>query len=62
MHLYAFLRRIPKVELHNHLQGTVRAKTFVEIAAKNGVKLPSYGQPEELYEREDTIPGLVVLQ
>ena len=30
---------IPKVHLHCHLEGTLRAKTFVELAAKHGVPL-----------------------
>lgn len=57
MHLHTFLRSIPKVELHNHLQGTVRAKTFVEIAAKHKVSLPAYDQPEDLYGRIDLKTG-----
>jgi adenosine deaminase len=59
MDLRTFLRKIPKVELHCHLQGTVRATTLVEIAAKHKVTLPPYDQPEELYERDTTrIPSV----
>jgi adenosine deaminase len=31
--------RIPKIHLHCHLEGCLRAATFVELAAKNGVPL-----------------------
>jgi len=38
---------IPKVHLHCHLEGTLRAETFVELAAKHGVPLryrPNVGE------------------
>lgn len=35
------LRTLPKVELHRHLEGTLRADTVHELAAKNGVALPT---------------------
>ena len=31
--------RIPKIHLHCHLEGTLRAATFVELAAKHRVPL-----------------------
>jgi aminodeoxyfutalosine deaminase len=31
----------PKVELHVHLEGTVRARTLLQIARRNGVTLPA---------------------
>ena len=36
----AFLRAIPKVELHCHLLGTVRAQTFIDFAQKAGAPIP----------------------
>lgn len=42
------LDRLPKVELHCHVEGTMRPRTVVELARKNGVPLPS-ADPTELY-------------
>jgi len=49
MDLQTFCNKIPKIELHCHLKGTVRAKTFVELAKKHRIPLPPYDQPEDLY-------------
>ncbi|WP_324650102.1 hypothetical protein [Georgenia sp. H159] len=35
-----YLRRMPKVDLHVHLTGTVRAETFAELAEREGLQLP----------------------
>ncbi len=40
----------PKIELHVHLEGTVRARTLLEIARRNGYALPA-----------DTVEGLASL-
>lgn len=34
-----FLRRLPKVQLHCHLEGTLRAATFLDLARRHGVAL-----------------------
>ena len=38
---------LPKVELHCHVEGTVRPATVVELAHKNGASLPT-DDPTEL--------------
>ena len=40
MSLATFVQRLPKVELHLHLEGAVSASTFAELAAANSVVLP----------------------
>ena len=37
-----FIRRIPKTDLHLHLDGSLRIPTLIELAKKQRVKLPSY--------------------
>ncbi|HVR29184.1 MAG TPA: adenosine deaminase [Thermoanaerobaculia bacterium] len=37
----AFLLRMPKVELHVHLEGTFRPATLLHLAKKNGIALPA---------------------
>lgn len=39
---------LPKVDLHCHVEGTMRPTTVVELAAKNGIALPT-SDPVELY-------------
>jgi len=48
-----FLRRVPKVELHCHVEGTVRASTATDQAKKHGVTLPT-DDVDKLYDY-DTI-------
>ncbi len=37
-----FLKRIPKADLHVHLDGSLRLSTLIELAKKEGVALPDY--------------------
>ena len=41
MSLERFLQRMPKVELHVHLEGSMRPKVLLELARRNGVELPA---------------------
>ncbi|NLX11623.1 MAG: adenosine deaminase [Chloroflexi bacterium] len=40
MSLDSYLQTMPKVELHVHLEGTVRPTTLLELACRNGIDLP----------------------
>ena len=46
--LDAALERLPKVELHCHVEGAIRPGTVIDLAAKNGLSLPTE-DPTELY-------------
>jgi len=43
----AFVRALPKVQLHCHLEGTVRAATFRELARRHGVESSRAAGPLE---------------
>lgn len=45
----AFLKAIPKTDLHVHLDGSLRLSTLIELAKRQGVQLPSE-TPEGLLE------------
>lgn len=51
------LEALPKVELHCHVEGTMRAETVADLAAKNGIALP-VADPTELY-RYDSLNGFL---
>jgi adenosine deaminase len=40
--LRAQLHALPKVDLHRHLEGSLRLQTLAEIAKEHGIDLPSY--------------------
>ena len=39
--LAQFIHRMPKVELHVHLEGALQPATLLELARRNGVALPA---------------------
>jgi adenosine deaminase len=41
MSLTEFIREMPKVELHVHLEGAVRPRTLLELAKRHNIELPS---------------------
>ncbi len=53
------LDRLPKVELHCHIEGTMRRETLVELVAASGHVLGT-SEPSELY-RYDSLDGFLKL-
>jgi len=40
--LRTFLKEMPKIDLHRHLEGSLRLQTLAEIAIEHGIDLPAY--------------------
>lgn len=55
MSLMQFIRQMPKVELHVHLEGSIRPSTLLELARRHGEELPARTVEElqEWYEFRD---------
>ncbi|HOX23902.1 MAG TPA: adenosine deaminase family protein, partial [Elusimicrobiales bacterium] len=48
-----FIKKIPKSDLHLHLDGSLRLSTLIELAKQEKVKLPSYetaGLKEQVFK------------
>ena len=41
-----FIEKIPKTDLHLHMDGSLRISTLIELAKESGVELPAYDEPE----------------
>ena len=59
--LERFLHALPKVELHCHLEGSLRAETLIDLAAMRNVPL-STTDPEALYAYDDLAGFLEVYE
>lgn len=55
------IRALPKVELHCHLEGSLRAPTLVELAAGHDLELPAE-RADELYRYDDLAGFLSVYE
>ncbi len=53
MEMHEFLRRIPKVSLHCHLEGSIQPETVIDLSVKHGIELPDYDEPGDLYDYPD---------
>ncbi|MCE1246928.1 MAG: adenosine deaminase [Firmicutes bacterium] len=42
----SFLKDMPKVDLHRHLEGSIQPKTLISIAKRKGIELPTYDEAE----------------
>lgn len=51
-----FYYALPKVELHRHLEGSLRLNTMVEIARSHGLTLTSTGQLRSLVQMDEEQP------
>src|SRR5258706_9840821 len=57
----SLLRKMPKTDLHAHLQGAIRATTLIELAIRHAVPLPSY-EPADVYRFRDFSESLDVMR
>ncbi|MEW5870591.1 MAG: adenosine deaminase [Chloroflexota bacterium] len=48
-----FYRALPKVELHRHLEGSLRLRTLLEVGRSHGLTLPNTGKLRELVQIGD---------
>ena len=48
-----FLHKLPKMELHLHLEGAILPGTAADLARKNGITLPPHDRVEDLYHYEN---------
>ena len=55
------MRKLPKAELHKHLDGSVRPSTIIALAKEQGVELPTFDEEElkKLVSVGDNCPSLV---
>ncbi len=44
--MFELIQRLPKTDLHCHLDGSLRLDTVIELAKKQGVKLPTFDRGE----------------
>ncbi len=54
-----YLRSVPKVELHCHFEGTVRAATFADLARRHDITLPT-NEVAKLYDYETIYEFLAI--
>ena len=60
MDLAEFARKIPKAELHVHLEGAILPGTLAELANKYNVELPPHDEVTDLYDYKDLADFLTI--
>ncbi|MCX8012575.1 MAG: adenosine deaminase [Desulfobacterota bacterium] len=60
-YLYQKMKKFPKVDLHRHLEGSIRVETLLDIALKENVELPTYdlGELRRLVQVYDDPPDFL---
>ena len=53
MDMKDFIRRLPKAELHLHLEGTILPSTLVELSARHDERPLTLAEAEPLYRFTD---------
>jgi aminodeoxyfutalosine deaminase len=53
LEMESFIRRLPKAELHLHLEGTIQPSTLVELSARHDARPIALAEAESLYEFTD---------
>ena len=53
---YEFYQSLPKVELHRHLEGSLRLETLIEVARAHGINIMSTGRLRELVQVNESEP------
>ncbi len=55
MDIHDYARRMPKAELHVHLEGSIKPGTVLELARSNHIALPALdlSQPQDFYRFQD---------
>ena len=59
--LHKKMKKFPKADLHRHLEGSIRVESFLDIARKEKVKLPTYNLEEfrRLVQVNDEPPDFI---
>src|SRR5512136_2726487 len=55
MDIHDYASRVPKAELHVHLEGSIKPATVWELARSNHITLPAldFNQPQDFYQFQD---------
>lgn len=49
MDINEILKKLPKIDIHTHLDGNIRPETILDIAKLEGIKLPTYDMGEFIH-------------